>query len=122
MIQSEIGSLNISAFKKVVFNNIKYHLQNVICLSFNDNNLPVFGKIVHLVIQDDKLYFFYNLSKTITNLNQFRAYSVFEQTDSAKYSIDCCDLRNKFPTYIYSVRSNRLNFTWQLIVLKFPIE
>ncbi len=71
-----LNNTEIEFYKWVTFENITYHLKDMICFENKKNSLPIFGQIKHLIVVDLKLIFVLTVFKTITYLEHFTAYSI----------------------------------------------
>jgi len=120
-LEKKLNSSNFIAYKWVVFDNIEYHLADMITLNkIYSANLPSFAEIERLILIENKLIFICKGYLTLEYIDRYRSFSIVAGVDSMK--IYFCDLKNKFPSNIYRRKHSTLDFTWQLISLKYPIE
>lgn len=114
VIKQIIGSDNIQFYKWVKFENIEYHINDIVC--YENLTVPKFGKIKHLITLNHELKFFLEPYMTIEYLIQYQSYSIQETINTINPIICLKNLKNKFPTNIYSVHN------LELISLKYPLE
>ena len=118
IIKELIGLNNIQFYKWVEFNNVKYCLGDMICLNSSfENQIPVFGKIKHLIVSNLKLSFLFDRYTTIEFIKHHMGFSVKEELNSAKYCFDLDNLKNIFPNSFYITSSGN-----EIVILKYPFK
>jgi len=80
-IKTKLSWSNCEFFKWARINNIEYHVGDMICYE-NNSNLPQFGKIEHLIVQENILVFYLQIYQTLSFVNCFMAYAVREKKKS----------------------------------------
>ena len=112
IIRSLIDKRDLNFYKWLVFDGIKYVLNDMMIISINE-----FGKIKHLILEkNNELIFFFDIYFVEKYEYEMRAYKVKEKLNSLNKIINGKDLKNLFPVDLYELESGS-NF----ISLKYPL-
>jgi hypothetical protein len=124
-IKTLIGYDKLKFYKWLIYENMEYHLDDIIC--YENSITPLFGKIKHLILVENKrLCFFLEKYKNEKYIDHLRAYYLIEDNNSLNPIIYFDDLKNKYPNSIYRVAitnicSNFNNYL-EVVSIKYPIN
>ena len=119
-IREKLNTTELDLYKWVKFDNIEYHIDDMICIENITNCLPIFGKINQLIVVNFELTFVLTAYTTLEYLEHFRSYSIKPDVKTA--FVSCENLRNKFPSSLYRVKDSASSLTLELISLKYPLN
>jgi len=100
-------SKKITYFKWVIFDLVEYTIGDLICFE-NKQELPTFGKIKHLIVHEDNLYFFLDVFTTVTFRKYQMGYLLEENLNRLNRVQPLKTLKNKIPMDIYKMPNGDL--------------
>jgi len=124
-IKSLIGFDKLKFYKWLIFENMEYHLDDIIC--YDNSIIPLFGEIRHLIlVENKKLCFFLEKYNTEKYIDHLRAYSLIEDNNSLNPIIYFDNLKNKYTNSLYRVANTNICTNYsnylEVVSLKYPIN
>jgi len=111
----KIVQKKITYFKWVIFDLVEYTIGDLICFE-NKQELPTFGKIKHLIVHEDNLYFFLDVFTTVTFRKYQMGYLLEENLNRLNRVQPLKTLKNKIPMDIYKMPNGDL-----IVSPKYPL-